>query len=214
MGKVVRSKSGSPRRVDRSRPPREACADHPPRQVGYSLPDIATVGSPTRAPASLKKVVLNVNGRDHELELPARTTLAEALRDYLGLTGTKIGCNRAECGSCTVIMDGRPVFACSVLAIEVGGTRIETIEGLSGDGALHPIQKAFLDHDAVQCGICIPGMIMAVKALLDQNLFPIEQEIKEAIAGNLCRCGTYPNTTKAALAAATVLREAKGEPGK
>jgi len=104
-------------------------------------------------------------------------------------------------------MAGRPVFACTVLAVETGGTRIETIEGLGDPQALHPIQAAFIEYDAVQCGICIPGMIMSVKALLDQTLRPSEDDIRQAVAGNLCRCGTYPNTVKATLAAARVLRE-------
>jgi xanthine dehydrogenase YagT iron-sulfur-binding subunit len=166
-------------------------------------------GEPTmrvHEPARVKRVVLTVNGHAHALELPARTTLAEALREDLGLTGTKVGCNRAECGSCTVIVDGQAVFACTVLAVEAAGRRIQTIEGLADGGRLHPLQDAFIEHDALQCGICIPGMIMSVKALLDRTLTPSETDVAEAIAGNLCRCGTYPNTVKAALAAAAVLR--------
>ena len=159
-------------------------------------------------PARVKRVVLTVNGHDHALQLPVRTTLAEALREDLGLTGTKVGCNRAECGSCTVIVDGKAVFSCTVLAAEASGRRIETIEGLDTNGRLHPVQEAFIQHDALQCGICIPGMIMSVKALLDRTLTPSENEIGHAIAGNLCRCGTYPNTVKATLAAAAALRAA------
>jgi aerobic-type carbon monoxide dehydrogenase small subunit (CoxS/CutS family) len=159
------------------------------------------------APARAKRVRLLVNGRTREVELPVRTTLAEALREHLGLTGTKLGCNRAECGSCTVLVDGAAVFACTILAVEAGGRRIETIEGLERDGVLHPLQQAFIDFDALQCGICIPGMIMSVKGLLDRTLEPSPEAVREAIAGNLCRCGTYPNTVKAALAAARVLRD-------
>ena len=158
-------------------------------------------------PARVKRAALVVNGHAHDLELPVRTTLAEALREYLGLTGTKVGCNRAECGSCTVLMDGSAVFACTVLAVEAGGRRIETIEGLERDGRLHPLQQAFIDFDALQCGICIPGMIMSVKALLDRTLEPCAEDVNQAVGGNLCRCGTYPNTVKAALAAARVLRD-------
>lgn len=165
---------------------------------------------PARSPSPVKKLTLNVNGRDHELELPVWTTLAEALREHVGLTGTKIGCNRAECGTCTVLVDGRPVFACTVLAVEAGGKSIETIEGLDREGALHPIAQAFVDYDAVQCGICVPGMVMSVKALLDRNLDPTDEEIKAAIAGNLCRCGVYLNTVKATRAAAAALRVQKG----
>ena len=160
----------------------------------------------TDLPAHRKRVVLSVNGERRELQIAARRTLAEVLREDLGLTGTKVGCNRAECGSCTVLMGGRPVFACTVLAVEAGGAPIETIEGLGEGDVLHPIQAAFIEHDAVQCGICIPGMIMSVKALLDRTLAPDEEQIRQAVAGNLCRCGTYPNTDKATLAAARVLR--------
>jgi len=161
----------------------------------------------TLALSARSRVSLVVNGQVHHVEVAARRTLAEALREDLGLTGTKVGCNRAECGSCTVLMDGRAVFACTVLAVEAGGASIETIEGLGDSAALHPIQAAFIEHDAVQCGICIPGMIMSVKALLDRTLRPSEDDVRQAVAGNLCRCGTYPNTVKATLAAARVLRE-------
>jgi carbon-monoxide dehydrogenase small subunit/xanthine dehydrogenase YagT iron-sulfur-binding subunit len=157
-------------------------------------------------PRRVKRVVLNVNGQDHELDLRAKTTLAEALREHLGLIGTKVGCNRAECGSCMVIVDEKAVFACAILAVEAGGKRIETIEGLAKGGKLHPVQEAFIHYDALQCGICIPGMVMSVKALLDQNINPTEADVAEAIGGNLCRCGTYPNTVRATLAAARVLR--------
>jgi aerobic-type carbon monoxide dehydrogenase small subunit (CoxS/CutS family) len=159
-------------------------------------------------PAARKTVTLTVNGTATRLDLAARTTLAEALREHLGLMGTKVGCNRAECGSCTVLMDGLAVFACTVLAVEAQGRPIETIEGLADGEALHPIQEAFIEQDAVQCGICIPGMVMAVKALLDRTLHPTEDDVREAVAGNLCRCGTYPNTVKATLEAARMLREA------
>jgi aerobic-type carbon monoxide dehydrogenase small subunit (CoxS/CutS family) len=148
-----------------------------------------------------------VNGTRHELEVPARRTLAELLREQLRLTGTKVGCNRAECGSCTVVLDGRAVFACSVLAVEVDGRAVETVEGLDGPGGLHPLQAAFIEHDAVQCGICIPGMLMSLKALLDAKASPDDEDIREAVGGNLCRCGTYPNTVKATHAAARLLRE-------
>ena len=164
-------------------------------------------------PARVKRVVLLVNGQARELELPVRTTLAEALREHLGLTGTKVGCNRAECGSCCILVDGGAVFACTVLAVEAGGRRIETIEGLERDGVLHPLQQAFIDFDALQCGICIPGMIMSVKGLLDRTLEPSAEDVNQAIGGNLCRCGTYPNTVKAALAAARVLRQGAGRSG-
>ena len=160
-----------------------------------------------RAPASSRRVRFAVNGSAHELEVPARRTLAEVLREDLGLIGTKVGCNRAECGSCTVLVDGRPVFACTMLAVECGDRRIQTVEGLESPEGLHPLQAAFIEHDAVQCGICIPGMLMSVQALLERTLTPSEDDVREAIAGNLCRCGTYPNTVRATLAAARALRE-------
>ena len=153
-----------------------------------------------------RRVSLTVNGQPRVVEVLARRTLAEALREDLGLTGTKIGCNRAECGSCTVVLDGRAVFACSILAVEAAGRSVETVEGLGEPGQLHPLQAAFIQHDAVQCGICIPGMLMSLKALLDATLTPTEADVREAVGGNLCRCGTYPNTVKATLAAAAALR--------
>jgi len=156
-------------------------------------------------------ITFTVNGRSRSLEVPARRTLAEALRENLGLIGTKVGCNRAECGSCTVVLDGRAVFACSVLAVEAAGRSVETVEGLADGAGLHPLQEAFIEHDAVQCGICIPGMLMSLKALLDTSLTPSEDDIRQAVGGNLCRCGTYPNTVKAALAAASALRAQAGE---
>lgn len=158
-----------------------------------------------------RRVSLIVNGQARQVEILPRRTLAELLREDLGLTGTKIGCNRAECGSCTVVLDGRAVFACSVLAVEAAGRAVQTVEGLAGPDGLHPLQSAFIEHDAVQCGACIPGILMSLKALLDERLSEVsEQDIREAIGGNLCRCGTYPNTVKATLAAARTLRGAQG----
>jgi xanthine dehydrogenase YagT iron-sulfur-binding subunit len=159
---------------------------------------------------SARPVSLVVNGEVRQVAVAPRRTLAELLREDLGLTGTKIGCNRAECGSCTVVLDGRAVFACSVLAVEAAGRVVETVEGLAGPDGLHPLQSAFIEHDAVQCGACIPGILMSLKALLDERIPDAkevsEQDIREAVGGNLCRCGTYPNTVKATLAAARTLR--------
>ena len=158
-----------------------------------------------------RRVSLIVNGQARQVEILPRRTLAELLREDLGLTGTKIGCNRAECGSCTVVLDGRAVFACSVLAVEAAGRAVQTVEGLAGPDGLHPLQSAFIEHDAVQCGACIPGILMSLKALLDERRSEVsEQDIREAVGGNLCRCGTYPNTVKATLAAARTLRGAQG----
>lgn len=158
---------------------------------------------------SSRPVSLVVNGQARRVEVLPRRTLAELLREDLGLIGTKIGCNRAECGSCTVVLDGRAVFACSVLAVETAGRSVETVEGLAGPDGLHPLQSAFIEHDAVQCGACIPGILMSLKALLDETNDVTEQDVREAVGGNLCRCGTYPNTVKATLAAARALREAQ-----
>jgi aerobic-type carbon monoxide dehydrogenase small subunit (CoxS/CutS family) len=163
-----------------------------------------------------RPVSLIVNGQARQVEILPRRTLAELLREDLGLTGTKIGCNRAECGSCTVVLDGRAVFACSVLAVEAAGRVVETVEGLAGPDGLHPLQSAFIEHDAVQCGACIPGILMSLKALLDERLAAHaeigERDVLEAVGGNLCRCGTYPNTVKATLAAARVLCGAGATP--
>ncbi len=132
-----------------------------------------------------------VNGKEVELTVSANKTLLDILREDLNLTGTKRGCDTGECGACTVIMNGRTVNSCLVLAGEVQGAEIITVEGLGGEEALHPLQEAFLEEDAVQCGFCTPGMLMSAKYLLDRNPNPTEEEIKEAISGNLCRCTGY-----------------------
>jgi aerobic-type carbon monoxide dehydrogenase small subunit (CoxS/CutS family) len=126
-------------------------------------------------------------------------TLAEALRGPLGLTGTKIACNRGACSACTVWLDGDPVCACMILAIDVGGRRVTTIEGLADGDTLHPVQQAFIDHDALQCGFCTPGMIMSCAALLERTADPSVNEIRAAISGHICRCGTYPHVIAATL---------------
>jgi aerobic-type carbon monoxide dehydrogenase small subunit (CoxS/CutS family) len=151
-------------------------------------------------PKREKSVALTVNGKKVEADIDCRVTLAEFLREELGLTGTKVGCNRGECGSCTVILDGNPVCSCTVLAVETSGREIQTIEGLTDEEKLHPLQEAFIEYDALQCGYCTPGMIMSVKALLDSNPHPTEDDVRSAIDGNLCRCGSYPNIIKATLA--------------
>jgi aerobic-type carbon monoxide dehydrogenase small subunit (CoxS/CutS family) len=134
---------------------------------------------------------MTVNNRKVAIEIEADELLVDVLRDRLGLTGTKIGCNEGECGACTIIMDDEPVLSCLVPALRAQGREILTIEGLSDGDALHPLQQAFVDHGAVQCGYCIPGFIMSAKALLDLNPHPSRDEIKEAVAGNLCRCTGY-----------------------
>ena len=138
-----------------------------------------------------EQVCLTVNGEIYQLEVDHRRTLLEVLRENLGLTGTKQGCDTGECGSCTVIVDGRALLSCLTLAVSCQGKKITTIEGLSRAGELHPLQKAFMEKGAVQCGFCTPGMILSLKALLDENPRPSEEQIKEALAGNLCRCTGY-----------------------
>jgi len=132
-----------------------------------------------------------LNGRTVTVEASPSLTLIKLIRDKLRLTGTKEGCNSGDCGACTVLLDGEPVYSCLVPALKVEGRRVETIEGLGEPGDLHPIQKAFLDHGALQCGYCSPGMILSVKALLDRKSKPSTNEIKEAMCGNLCRCGSH-----------------------
>jgi aerobic-type carbon monoxide dehydrogenase small subunit (CoxS/CutS family) len=147
-------------------------------------------------------IELTVNGRHYAIEIAPHHTLLDVLRDDLGLTGTKECCVVGECGACTVIVDGRTVNSCLMLAAEADGSEIITVEGLSADGKLSPLQKAFLDHGAAQCGFCIPGQLMSAHALLMHNPHPTPEEIHEALAGNLCRCAGYEQITEAVLAAA------------
>jgi len=146
-------------------------------------------------------VTLTVNGEKLQLMLEPRVTLLDALRNYSSLTGAKEGCDRASCGACTVMMDDLPIYSCQKLAIEAQGREITTIEGLAKDGKLSPVQQAFWDRDALQCGYCTPGFIMSVTALLKFNPHPNAEEVKHACAGNLCRCGTHPHIIQAALQA-------------
>lgn len=134
---------------------------------------------------------IKVNGETYEIAVDPRETLLDAIRDDIGLTGTKKGCDMGQCGTCTVIFDGKAVNSCLVLAVEAKGKDILTIEGLAKGTKLHPIQEAFINHGAIQCGFCTPGMIMSAKALLDENPNPTEEEVKKAVAGNLCRCTGY-----------------------
>jgi carbon-monoxide dehydrogenase small subunit len=152
---------------------------------------------------SLKQVIeLTINGEVREVLVEPRTTLLHVLREDLGLTGTKESCNAGDCGACTVLIDHKPIASCLTLAIEAQGKEILTIEGLDREGGLHPLQQAFIDHYAVQCGFCTPGMILSAKALLDRNPDPTEKEVREAISGNLCRCTGYVKIVEAVLAAA------------
>src|SRR5689334_25045945 len=138
-----------------------------------------------------EQITITVNGETHTLSVPVHRTLLEVLREQLDLTGTKHGCELGECGACTVLIDGEPVLSCLVLALECEGRRIETIEGVARGSELHPLQAAFTDLGGSQCGYCTPGVIMAAKALLDRNPSPSKEQIREATAGNLCRCTGY-----------------------
>ncbi len=147
-------------------------------------------------------VALLVNGKEHAVEVEPRTTLAEALRIQLNLTGTKISCDRGSCSSCTVLLDKTPVNSCMTLAIDAIGHHVTTIEGITEDERMHPLQAAFVRHDAMQCGFCTPGMVMSCAALLERNPHPTEDDVRHAVSGNLCRCGTYPKVFAATLDAA------------
>jgi len=151
-----------------------------------------------------------VNGRPYELLVESNITLAELLREQLDLTGTKCACGVGECGSCTVLVDGKPTLSCSTLALAVRGKDILTIEGLAQGTTLHPIQQAFIDYGAIQCGFCTPGMIMMTKALLDEKANPTKQEVKEGLGGTLCRCTGYVKIIDAVLAAAETMRKEGG----
>jgi len=142
-------------------------------------------------------VTLQVNGAEHELRLDPRVTLLDALRDVLALTGTKKGCDQGACGACTVLLDGRRVVSCLVLAAQCEGRQVTTIEGLSQNGELHPLQRAFIRHDAFQCGYCTSGQILSAVSLLREGRAGSDEEIREFMSGNLCRCGAYPNIVAA-----------------
>ena len=147
-----------------------------------------SVAEPARVPVPLK-----VNGGQHIVELEARVSLLDALREHLDLTGTKKGCDQGTCGACTVWVDGRRVLACLTLAIATSGHQIVTIEGLADEDELHPMQRAFIDHDAFQCGYCTPGQIMSAVKLIEEGNADTEEDIREFMSGNICRCAAYPN---------------------
>jgi carbon-monoxide dehydrogenase small subunit len=152
-------------------------------------------------------MTFTINGEIYEDEIDARRTLLEVLRENFGLTGTKKGCNEGECGTCTVLLDGKPIASCLVLAVEAQGRMIETVEGLGQKGELHRLQQAFIEHGAFQCGFCTPGVLMAAKGLLNENPKPSEEEVRRAIAGNLCRCTGYNKYVEAILDVAAKPRE-------
>lgn len=169
--------------------------------------DLAGQGGP-KGPAVLGpdavEITLNVNGTARKLRVEPRTTLAEALRGPLDLTGTKVVCDRGSCSGCTVWLEGTPVNSCMTFALDVGKRAVTTIEGLARGEELHPVQAAFIEADALQCGYCTPGMVMSCAALLEHNANPTLADVRQAVSGNLCRCGTYPKVFEATLAAAKV----------
>jgi aerobic-type carbon monoxide dehydrogenase small subunit (CoxS/CutS family) len=144
-----------------------------------------------------KELKFTVNGQPYEIYIKPKTLLSEALRDHLGLTGTKRGCNSSSCGACTVVLNGMAVKSCSILALQADGGEVTTVEGLARGTELHPLQKAFLDHGSFQCGFCTSGMLMSSKALLDENPKPTKEQIKEGIDGNICRCTGYNSIIRA-----------------
>jgi xanthine dehydrogenase YagT iron-sulfur-binding subunit len=151
-----------------------------------------------RSPVPAKiSVALNVNGQQRQLRLASWTTLLDALRDHLDLTGTKKGCDHGQCGACTVLVDGRRVNSCLTLAVMKDGTSVTTIEGLAREGVLHPLQQAFIDHDAFQCGYCTPGQICSAAGLIAEGKTKSIDDIRELMSGNICRCGAYPNIVAA-----------------
>jgi xanthine dehydrogenase YagT iron-sulfur-binding subunit len=158
-------------------------------------------GAPVLGPGAVR-LILHANGVEREVWTEPASTLAEVLRGPLELTGTKIGCDRGECSACTVWLDGEPVCSCMTLAVDVGERAVTTIEGLARGAELHPVQQAFIEHDAMQCGFCTPGMVMSCAALIERNPNPTLDDVKAALSGHLCRCGTYPKVFAATLAAA------------
>lgn len=164
------------------------------------LPE-ATERDPRRSTVELK-----VNGVAYRQEIPNRTTLLQFLREELKLTGTKMGCDRAQCGACTVILDGRGVYSCTTLALEAAGGEVLTIEGLAAGDTLHPIQQAFVEHSGFQCGFCTPGQIMSTKAFLDRHPNPTEDDARLALSGNLCRCAAYKRILESVMAASRLIK--------
>ncbi|MGI8570421.1 MAG: (2Fe-2S)-binding protein [Methylocella sp.] len=156
-----------------------------------------TVARPTIPAPEKTSIVLVVNGAERPLKVAPWTTLLDALRDYLDLTGTKKGCDHGQCGACTVLVDGRRINSCLTLAVTKDGAHVTTIEGLAKDGTLHPLQQAFIDHDAFQCGYCTPGQICSAVGLIAEGKAKTVDEIRELMSGNICRCGAYPNIVAA-----------------
>jgi len=175
------------------------------RDAAEQLP-VNSNGISERLGPEAASIQLNVNGSVRQVTVEPRVTLLEALRDHLGLYGTKLVCDRGACGACTIHLDGVPVNSCMILVADARAHRITTIEGLANGAELHPVQHAFVENDALQCGFCTSGMVMSIAAALDRNPNADLDEVKRAVSGNICRCGTYPHVFKAALAAAAHLR--------
>jgi len=165
--------------------------------IAIEAPADAAIQGPGKVP-----ITLNINEKKYNAQLEPRVTLLDALRDQFELTGAKRVCDRGTCGACTVLMDGKAVYSCSVLAIDAQSKAITTVEGLGQPGSLHPVQQAFIDNDAQQCGFCTPGFVVACKAFLDQHPHPTLEEIKHGLSGNFCRCGTYAGVRLAVMQAA------------
>lgn len=162
--------------------------------------------SSSSIPTYTSRIDLTINGRGESVEVSHHWTLLRVLREVLNLTGAKVGCDRGECGSCTVLLDGLPVYACQMLAMQVGDREVVTVEGLAQGDELHPIQQAFIDEDAGQCGFCTPGFIMSTLALLKRNPEPSEAEVRRELVGNLCRCNAYGRILAGVIAAAKTMR--------
>jgi aerobic carbon-monoxide dehydrogenase small subunit len=158
------------------------------------------------APSSKTPIILNINGREHRVAVEPRRTLADAIRDDCGQTGTHIGCEHGVCGACTVIVDGEPIRSCLMFAVQAAGRKIRTVEGLAGGGALHPMQRAFVQHHALQCGFCTPGFLMLAVAVLERHPDISDHELRDVLASNLCRCTGYQNILRAVRAAADEMR--------
>ncbi|HET6383347.1 MAG TPA: (2Fe-2S)-binding protein [Armatimonadota bacterium] len=173
----------------------QACKDE-----GSAAPEPAPAAPSVGADSVF--IPLNINGKVHTVAVEPRTTLADAMRYGLGMTGTKVVCDRGSCGACTVIADGKTMYSCMMLAMDARGKKIRTVESLASDGRLSPIQAAFVKHDGMMCGYCTPGFIMSCTALLEQNPHPTEEQVRQGVRGNICRCGTYPRIFEACLEAA------------
>ena len=173
--------------------------------VASQVPLKGQTAAAARSGVPRTTIKITVNGTAHRLEVEDRWTLVEVLRDHLSLTGSKIGCDRGECGACTVLLDGKNVYSCSQLAVWADGRTVQTVEGLAQNGKLDPLQEAFIKHDGPQCGFCTSGQLMSAKAVLNHNAHPTAEEVRAGMTGNICRCGNYNHYVESVLAAAGTL---------